>query len=136
MSFNDMVWQNTQLLGFLLHKENYNGGSRAVADMGWRLFAGNKDVMLRPEVSLEEAIWLVERGRLSQSIYEEVRLRFLNRIKFPPADNIRRENKVHRPIMVELPNGVKVSLASALSLTITERLEVMDLTGIDLSTAQ
>ena len=78
------------------------------------MFAGGQEGTLKPEVSLEEAIWLVERGRISQAVYEEVRLRFLNRIKFPRIDHIRRENKLHRPVMAGYRNGVKASLVRPL----------------------
>ena len=32
----------TELLGFLLHLENYQQGDRGVASIGWQLFTGEK----------------------------------------------------------------------------------------------
>ena len=48
---------------------------------------------------------------------------------------VREENKKHRPLLQEYHHGVIASMPKCISLTLTERLQVLDLTGIDLSTA-
>ena len=67
----------TELLGYLLHLENYRV-KRDIAAFGWKLFIG-EDIGEKPEISLEEAIWLREKSGMSEAVYQEVRLRFLNR---------------------------------------------------------
>ena len=112
----------TKLLGYLLHLENYHAGERSVAALGWRIFTG-ENVFEKPEVSLEEATWIMEKGRISQVVWQEIRLRLLDRIKLPPVNLVRAENQLHRPTLTEYQHGVKASLSQCLSLTLTERLQ-------------
>ena len=62
-----------------------------------------------------------------------MRLRFKDRIYFHPVQHIRAENQAHRPTLVEYKHGVKAPLLQCLSLTLTERLQLMDLSGLNLS---
>ena len=125
----------TVLLGLILHLENWNGGEKSVAAIGWKIFMGEK-VPGKPSVTLEEAIWLMERSGMSQAVCLETRLRFLDRIYFPPVMNIRAENQRHRPSLQEYKHGVKSPLKECLSLTLTERLDHMDLSEMDTDTMQ
>ena len=125
----------TELLGLLLHLENWNEGKRSVGALGWKIFMGEA-VTEMAVVSLEEAIWLIERSGMSQAVYLEARLRLLGRIYFPPVMQVREENKRHRPSLLEYKNGVKAPLLECLSLTLTERLKQIDLSELDTDTVQ
>ena len=65
-----------------------------------------------------------------------MRLRFKDRIYFPPVMHIRAENQCHRPALLEYKHGVKAPLLQCLSLTLTERLQHMDLSVLDKTTLQ
>ena len=58
----------TQLLGYLLHLENYHAGDKSIAAIGWRIFTG-EHVFVKPEVTVQEAIWMIEIGRISQVVW-------------------------------------------------------------------
>ena len=85
----------TSLLGYLLYLENWNI-DKSLADVGWKIFL-KEDVKIVPSVTVEEAIWMLEKSQMSQAVYLEVRLRLKGRIYLPPVMKIRAENKVHRP---------------------------------------
>ena len=70
------------LLGFLLYLENWNE-DKTLSAVGWKIFMKEEDVIGMPRVSLEEAIWLLERSFMSQAVYLELRLRLKGRILFP-----------------------------------------------------
>ena len=93
------------LLGFLLYLENWNQ-EKSLSTVGWKIFM-KEEVTGVPSVTMEEAIWLLERSFMSQAVYLEVRLRFKDRISFPAVLNIRAENKRHRPCLEEYKHGVK-----------------------------
>ena len=57
------------------------------------------------------------------------------RIWIPTANMVREENKKHRPPLQEYHHGVLASMPKCISLTLNERLQVLDLTGINLSRA-
>ena len=122
----------TALLGYFVYVENYHGGDRCLATIGWKMFMG-EDVSSIPKVSVEEAIWLIEKSGMSQAVYLEIRLRLKDRIYFPPVMQIRAENKSHRPELQEYMHGVKAPLIQCISLTLSERLTHMDLTGIEMN---
>ena len=124
----------TSLLGYLLYLENWNI-DKSLADVGWKIFL-KEDVKIVPSVSVDEAIWLLEKSQMSQAVYLEVRLRLKGRIYLPPVMNIRAENKVHRPHLEEYRNGVKAGLMNCLSLTLSERLKFLDLSGLDKDTLE
>ena len=124
----------TSLLGYLLYLENWNI-DKSLADVGWKIFL-KEDVKIVPSVTVEEAIWLLEKSQMSQAVYLEIRLRFKGRIYLPPVMKIRAENKVHRPHLEEYRNGVKASLMDCLSLTLSERLKFLDLSGLDKDTLE
>ena len=67
----------TKLLGYFLHLENYIEG-RNLAKVGWKIFQG-EEVEAKPEMSVEEAIWLREKSGMSESVLQELRLRLLGR---------------------------------------------------------
>ena len=120
----------SELLGFFLHLENWNNGDKSIAAIGWKIFMSE----LVPEKSVmtvEEAIWLIERSGMSQAVYLETRLRLLNRIYMPPVMYVRAENQRHRPALTEYKHGVKAPLMQCLQLTLSERLEQMDFSGLD-----
>ena len=58
-------------------------------------------------------------------------MRLIDRIYIPPVMHVRAENQQHRPSLMEYRNGVKAPLLQCLSLTLTERLNHMDLSGLD-----
>ena len=120
----------SQLLGYLLHLENYHLGDRSMAATGWRIFSG-ENTFDKAEISVEEAIWMIEIGGLNQLVWQEFRLRLLQRIKLPPVYIIRAENKKHRPALTEYRHGVKASLPECLSLTLSDRLSHMDVSSLD-----
>jgi hypothetical protein len=72
----------------------------------------------------------MERARLSEAVYLEVRLRFLDRSVLPPVYKVAEASKQSRPKLTLYRNGVRAHLAECLSLTLKERLSVLDLTGI------
>ena len=112
----------SKLLGYLLYLENYHSGDRSLADAGWKIFSGDK-FAAKLEASLEEALWLIERACLSQSLYPEIRLRFLDRFVLTAVMHIVKESKLNRPPLTEYRNGVKAPLLKCLSLTLNERLQ-------------
>ena len=122
----------SQLLGYMLYLDNYHSGDRNVASVGWRLFCCDT-VNDKPEATLEEAVWLVERASLSQSVYLDIRLKFLDRFKLPAVMHVTAENRRNRPVLTEYKHGVKAPLLQCLSLTLNERLTLIDLTGLDLN---
>ena len=90
----------SKLLGYLLYLENYHSGDRSLADAGWRIFSGDQ-LAAKLETSLEEALWLIERACLSQSLYLEIRLRFLDRFVLPAVMHIVKESKLKRPPLTQ-----------------------------------
>ena len=120
----------TQLVGYLIHLENYHGGDRNLARLGWKIFTDD-ETPVKAEVSLEEATWIIEKSGMSQNVYQEIRLRLLGRIWLPPVMLVRAENQLHRPALSEYRHGEKASLSQCLSLSITERLQLLDLTKLD-----
>ena len=116
-----------ELLGYLLYLESYSA-NRALSSFAWNIFTGQFQSD-KPEVSLEEAIWMIEKGSISQAVYTEIRLRFMDRIKFPPLHTVRAENKVHRPSLIEYKKGVKAPLYDCLQSTLLERVQVSDLSS-------
>ena len=64
-----------------------------MASVGWKLFIGDDNISEKPKLSLEEAIWLREKAGMSEAVYQEVRLRLLDRILIPPTNIVREENK-------------------------------------------
>ena len=120
----------SELLGFLLYLENYHSGDREVAQAGWKIFSGNK-INVVHRATLDEAVWMIERGSLSQSVYLEYRRRFIERFVLPPVMQVVGENKKHRPILEEYKHGVKASLQQCLRLTLCERLQEIDLSQLN-----
>ena len=122
------VWSNSfgitvkQLCGLFIHLEYYQI-DRQLANLGSSLFFDRDPSLLKHEVSLDEAIWLMERGHLSEAVYQEVRLRFLDRIKFPPLYKVAQISQERRPVIQEFHNGVKLNLQDALKSTLLENLQ-------------
>ena len=79
----------------------------------------------------EGATWMIEKAGISQVVWTEFRLKLLDRIWLPPVKYVREENKLHRPALSEYRHGVKAPLKSCLSLTLSERLQFMDLSSLD-----
>ena len=67
----------SQLLGYLLYVENWMM-EKSLAGVGWQVFSGEVPEG-KPQMSLEEAIWLREKSGMSEAILQEVRLRLLDR---------------------------------------------------------
>ena len=120
----------TVLLGLLLHLDNYHGGDRSLSALGWKIFMG-ETVSEKPVLTVGEAIWLIEKSGMSQAVYQETRLRLIDRIYIPPVMHVQADNQQHCPSLMEYRNGVKAPLLQCLSLTLTERLNQMDLSGLD-----
>ena len=58
----------TELLGYLLYLENYHeGAERNISAVGWKIFLGGK-ISEKNSASLEEALWMIELGFLSQAV--------------------------------------------------------------------
>ena len=119
----------TKLLGYFMHLENYHSGEKSLAAIGYRIFAGEK-VFNKSEVSLDEAIWMIELAGISQAAWLEFRLRLQDRIVLPPVNKVREENQKYRPDLTIYKNGVMASLNTCLSLTLTDRLQHINLTGL------
>ena len=121
----------TQLLGYLLYLENYHeGAGRKISAVGWKMFLGG-EISEKKSVSLEEALWMIEIDSLSQAVYSEIRLRFLNRFILPAVMHVSNESKRHRPSITEYHHRVKAPLCECLCLTLSERLQVIDLSRLD-----
>ena len=67
----------TKLLGYFLHLENYIE-HRSLAEVGWKIFQG-EEVEAKPEMTVEEAMWLREKSGMSEAVLQELRLRLLGR---------------------------------------------------------
>ena len=85
---------------------------------------------------MQEAIWIIEKSGMSQAVWQEVRLRLIDRIWLPPVNQVTAENRLHRPDLREYMHGVKASLGQCLSLTLAERLQFLDLSGLDPASLQ
>ena len=124
----------SELLGYLLHLENFMT-EKSLAAVGWRIFCG-ENLFNKPDISIEEAIWMIETGGISQLVWQEFRLRLLGRITLPPVQQVREENKLHRPNLQEYKHGVKASLVQSLKLTLTDRLSHINLSSLNQDTLQ
>ena len=102
------------LPGFLLHLENWFV-DKDVAALGWGLFTGG-ELFKKPEASVTEATWMVEKGSLSKSVYQEYRMRFADRMTFPPVNHVRRDKQLYRPPLTEYMHGVRAPLLTCLTL--------------------
>ena len=120
------------LLGYLLHVETYHEGDRGIAAVGWQIFTG-QEVFGKPDVTEQEATWMIEKGHLSQSVWLEFRLLLLNRIVLPPVYKVYAYNSKHRPALTIYRHGVRAMLSEVLSSTLSERLVHMDLSNLDSS---
>ena len=133
----------TKLLGYLLHLENWPE-NRDEAGLGWKLFQG-AELSGKPEMTLEEVIWIREKSGMSEAVMQELRLKLLDRYCFhwiqvslqfsyriwiPPSNLVREENMKHRPDLQEYSHGVMASLPNCISLTLTERIQLLDLSGL------
>ena len=119
----------TKLLGYFLHLDNYHSGEKSLAAIGYRVFTGEK-VFNKSEVSLDESIWIIELGGISQAAWLEVRLRLQDQIVLRPVNKVREENQKYRPELKIYKHGVMALLKTCLSLTLTDLLKHIDLTGI------
>ena len=120
----------TQLLGYLLYLDNYHKGERSVSAVGWQIFQEEK-FSDRNSASLEEALWLIERASLSQAVYLEIQLRFLDRFVLPSVMNVVSGNQKHRPQLSPYCHGVRAPLHECLSKTLSERIQLLDLTKLN-----
>ena len=119
------------LPGFLLHLENWFV-DKDVAALGWGLFTGG-ELFKKPEASVTEATWMVEKGSLSKSVYQEYRMRFADRMTFPPVNHVRRDKQLYRPPLTEYMHGVRAPLLTCLTLTLADRLTYIDFSSLDQS---
>ena len=55
------------------------------------------------------------------------------RIWIPTSNMVREENQRHRPQLMDYKQGVLGSLVQCISLTLAERLQILDLSGLDLA---
>ena len=84
----------------------------------------------RHSATLQEAQWMIELGGLSQSAYQEFRLRFIDRFVFPTVNHVAAENQLHRPVLKEYHHGVLGPIMQCLSLTLSERIQYLDLSNL------
>ena len=124
----------SELLGYLLNLENFMT-EKSLAAVGWRIFCG-ENLFNKPDISIEEAIWMIKTGRISQLVWQEFQLRLLGRITLPPVQQVREENKLHRQNLQEYKHDVKASLVQCLKLTLTDRLSHINLSGLNQETLQ
>ena len=74
-----------QLLGLCLYLENARskGGDRELASIGWKIF-NDEPVSATHTADEVEALWIIERLRMSEADFTELRLRLLGRCAGPP----------------------------------------------------
>jgi len=99
---------------------------KKIAEFGWSIFCGQTPHAVN-EASTLEAIWLMEHASLSESVYLDIRLRFLDRFILPPVYKVVAESKNLRPKLQFFKNGVKGQLADCIELTLRDRLSALDL---------
>ena len=119
----------TQLCGYFQYLENWMSDKKT-ATVGWRIFTG-ETINQKPELTLQEATWIIEKCSMSQHVYQEIRLLLLDRIRLPPVILVRQENKQHRPDLILYRHGVKAPLGQCLSLTISEHIQQLDILKLD-----
>ena len=66
-----------KLLGYLLYLETFMK-EKKLSKVGWKLFMGDS-LEDKPEMSLEEVIWIREKSGMSEAVMQELRLRLLDR---------------------------------------------------------
>ena len=66
-----------KLLGYLLYLENHMK-EKKLSKVGWKLFMGDS-LEDKPEMSVEEVIWIREKSGMSEKVMQELRLRLLDR---------------------------------------------------------
>lgn len=82
------------------------------------------------EASVLESMWLMELARLSEAVYLELRLRFIDRFVFPPLYKILSQSKLSRPKLSLYNHGVRAELSECLTLTLQEHLTILDESGV------
>lgn len=118
----------TQLAGLFIFLENYMTDKK-VSELGWSIFNANCHTLTH-EASIQEAMWLMERAKLSEAIYLEIRLRFLDRFVQPPVYKVAAASKQELPQLIPYRNGIRAPLKECLTLTLKQRLSILDLSGV------
>ena len=112
------------LAGFFIHLA-YSKKDHKLANLGWALFSRQPYPVVH-EISPVEAIWIIEKIKISIAHYLELRLRLKDRIIFPPYYIYHREMLTMRPTTItRLHHGVVVSMKEMLALTLKEIFTVM-----------
>ena len=112
------------LAGFFIHLA-YSKKNHKLANVGWALFSRNPYPVVH-EVSPVEAIWIIERMKISAARYLELQKRLEKRIIFPTYIQYHKEMLTMRPTTVtHLHHGVTVSMKEMLTLTLKEILMVI-----------
>ena len=83
-------WKKDSFLPGARDLTNYHTQDRELAGVGWRIFSKQK-LCGKNEATLDEARWLIERASLSQAIYLELRLRFVDRFVLPAVMHVTKE---------------------------------------------
>jgi len=126
---NEQGCSVSELAGLFIHQEFYLT-DREKAKIGWELFCGNSG--LNPQrATVLEAVWVMEKLGISYSKYTDLRIKFLDRFIFPPAHLVADQSKQLRPQLEVYRNGVRAGLSECLVSTISERLSLVDLSGVD-----
>lgn len=110
-----------QLAGLFIYLDSYPQ-DRQTAQLGWNLFEGKA---MEKQVSTPEAVWIMERNKMSWAGYQELRLRLLDRLVLPPRYLISEMTKRSLPSLEEYNHGVRASLTECIKLTLEEQLSLI-----------
>eukprot|EP00731_Ephydatia_muelleri_P028943 Em0020g587a len=104
----------TQLLGFLLHRENYIH-DRAVAAIGLKLF--HKETITR-EISLDEGLFMLSTYKLGRTGYSSLRQELKSRVELPPHYRLMQHKDTIMPKIGSLDPlpGVSISVKESVQL--------------------
>ena len=137
----DQKCTQRQLLGLLIAQEAYMPSvdwegeivpaDRTLSELGRCVWRG-EPILVKYKASELEALWLRERSNMSESSYSEMRLRFLDRFIFPPADSVRSLSKELRPNTYVYKRGARAPISDILRLTLAEQCAVLENKGVDI----
>ena len=118
----------SQLCGLIIYLENYLT-NKELSNQGWMIFNESSSLTTH-KATVHEAIWMMERGKLSEAVYLEIRLRFLDRFVLPALHLVASVSKKSRPDLTPYRQGVRARLSNCLELTLKERLQILDLSEL------
>ena len=115
----------TQLLGFLLHRENYIH-DRAVAAIGLKLF--HKET-ITSEISLDEGLFMLSTYKLGRTGYSSLRQELKSRVELPPYYRLMQHKDTIMPKIGSLDPlpGVSISVKESVQLHIRRLIQQLGL---------